>query len=436
MVPDELYEKAVSLNEKYRMFSVVSRPAGDHQSAGDVYSYKDNICVRGMPAQAGSKILDGYVPPFDATVVERLGGAVLGKTNMDEFGFGTFSANSATGVPRNSFNPEHVAGGSSGGAAVAAALIPEHVAIAESTGGSISCPASFNGVVGLTPTYGRVSRYGLIDYANSLDKIGVISSNSQSAFGTLRKMSGPDTRDSTSMNEKNVPFDKTPVKKVAIVKNLIDDVDESVKKAFWRAVDSMDSVEFEEIEMPSLKYALASYYVIATAEASTNLARYCGLRYGLHGERMDIEFNEYFTSVRSRGFGKEAKRRIVLGTFVRMAGYRDQYYYKALAVRNKIISDYKRMFKSHDLLLTPTMPVMAPRFEDAENMKPLDVYMLDALTVPPNLAGLPHISLPAGYEPMPVGIQFIADHWMEGKLEYIADYWESLFEYRRPGDAL
>jgi aspartyl-tRNA(Asn)/glutamyl-tRNA(Gln) amidotransferase subunit A len=425
-------------NERYKAFCEMLEtvPDGDHPFT---FSAKDNLCTKDFQARAGSKILEGYRPPFDAEPVRRLrnvGGLLLGKTNMDEFGFGTFSTNSAHGVPLNPFDPERACGGSSGGAASAAAMIEGHVALGVSTGGSISCPASFCGVVGLTPTYGRVSRYGLIDYGNSLDKVGLLSRHVSAIERFLPVISGPDPRDPTSCCQKPLDMGKTRSGPIAVPKECLAGVDPAVLETFNHAMEHIAvelGREIVQVDMPSLKFAMPAYYVLATTEASTNLARYSGMLFGVPETEYHQHFNDYFSGVRTECFGEEAKRRVLLGTFCRMVGFRDKYYLKALSVRHSIIQEYEAVLKDHAFVASPTMPIVAPRFDDIRSMKPVEVYLTDFLTLPPNLTGLPHISMPCGYVGhMPVGMQFVTPHWEEGALVQIAKDWEKSFTYRVP----
>ena len=425
-------EKTSALNETYNFFQFVAnfrqRAAAEAPLYGLPISVKDCICVKGMQSSAGSKILQGYMPPFDATAVARIkesGARVLGKTNQDEFGFGTFSTNSAYGVPKNPYDPQRSCGGSSGGAAgITAALKMPHIALAESTGGSISCPAAFCGVVGLTPTYGLVSRHGLIDYANSLDKIGVMARCVYDAALLLSHIGGHDPMDSTSLNIKKQDYTKSAAKKdlkglrIGVPKEYFDGVDPKITKQVESAIEKLESLGAKsvKISLPMTKYALAAYYIIASAEASTNLSKYCGMRYGLH---LDIEgnFSDYFSKVRSAGFGLEAKRRIILGTFARMSGYRDAYYLKAMKVRTMIINDFKKAFKKCDVLAAPTMPILPPKFSDIARLTPLENYQMDALTVPSNVAGIPQLSINCGFiSSLPVGLHLMADHLQESRL--------------------
>lgn len=435
---EEILEKARKIQEKFSPFITIAEKVEFNKGklSGIAISVKDNICTKGMRTTAGSKILENYVPPFDATVVEKCkkeGAFIIGKTAMDEFGFGTFSLNCAFGVPKNPYDVDRSCGGSSGGAAcLASASDFPHIAIAESTGGSISCPASFCGVVGLTPTYGRVSRWGLIDYANSLDKIGCIGKSVKDVALLLSIISGPDKYDSTVLNLPPEDFTKYLIEDVKDVKIGIPkeyfEVDEKIAKVVWNAIKILEShgAKYEEISLPHTKYALYSYYIIAMAEASTNLAKFCGMRYGLELE-LKGNFDEYFSKVREKGFGEEAKRRIILGTFARMAGFRDAYYLKALKVRTRIIQEFKLAFKKFDVLIAPTMPIVAPKFEEIEKLSPIEQYMMDILTVGPNLAGIPHISIPCGFvNGLPVGMHIMADHLQERKAIRVAYTFEKV----------
>lgn len=424
-----ILEEAEKVNKEYHYFNSLSDELALQQAkaieknrkgklAGLPISVKDCICVKGIESTAGSKILKGYFPVMNATAVQKCideGAVVIGKTSQDEFGFGSFSTNVGVGfdVPKNPHDKSRVTGGSSGGAAGFSAITKyPHVALAESTGGSIANPASFCGVVGYTPTYGLVSRYGLIDYANSLDKIGVISKDVASCSLVAGVISGYDQKDSTSVKAN---LDQGKIKKVALIKESLD-VDAKVKDVVLGQLNKL-GYEYDTISMPlTFKYGIPTYYIIATSEASTNLAKFCGMRYGF-SKPLKGNFNEYFSDVRSDAFGKEAKRRIILGTFARMAGFRNAYYLKAMKVRTKIVEEYKKAFKKYDLLVSPTMPSVAPKFSETDKLTPLQSYMMDVLTVGPNLAGMPHISMNAGFvDKMPLGIMFTADHLNDKKL--------------------
>jgi len=406
--------------------------------AGVPIAVKDNLCTKNLRTTAGSKILEDYVPPFDATAVrlsKEEGGGILGKTAMDEFGFGTFSTNTALAVPKNPYDPSRSCGGSSGGAAciVAAADFPI-VSIAESTGGSITCPAAFTGTVGLTPTYGLVSRWGLIDYANSLDKIGPIAKTVYDAALLLSVISGYDKRDSTSTKRDKIDYVQYIGKecknfKVGIPKEYFSlQVDTAIKKQVFALIDKLRSegIECEETSLPLTEVAIPTYYIISMSEASTNLAKFSGLRYGLQ-KPFEGGVQDYFTKIRTEGFGEEAKRRIILGTFMRMAGYREKYYLKALKIRRKIINEFKQAFQKYDLLIAPSMPILPPKFSEIKALTPAQTYSMDILTVAPNLAGMPTISIPFGkVSGLPIGVQLIADHFNEGKLIEMGSFIEKL----------
>jgi len=438
---NNIIDKVKKLNEEYNTFVTIAnstKATGDGKLKGIAVSVKDNICVKGMQSAAGSKILEGYIPPFDATVVAKVrneGGFILGKTTQDEFGFGTFSVHSPYGIPKNPHDKTRSAGGSSGGAAVITSLADfPHIAIGESTGGSITAPASFCGVAGITPTYGRTSRWGLIDYANSLDKIGCIGKTVDDVALLLSVISGPDKYDSTVAQVRPEDFTKNlnqPIKgmKIGVPKEYFGEgVDKKIAKIVWNSIKKLEGMgaTYEEVSLPHTKYSVASYYIIAMAEASTNLTKFCGMRYGMH---LPIEgngnYDEYFSKVRAAGFTEEAKRRVILGTFTRMAGYRDAYYLKALKVRTKVIQDFKAAFKKVDVLAAPSMPVIAPKFKEIEKLTPIQNYMMDILTVAPNLAGIPMISVPCGsVQKMPVGLHLMGDHMQEGKILQVADAFE------------
>lgn len=417
--------RAKELDKVYHFMNTFadSLESGAGRLKGYAVSVKDNVCVKGVQSTAGSKVLEGYVPPFDATVIAKCraeGAGILGKTTQDEFGFGTFNVNTPYNKPLNPHDPERSTGGSSGGAACITAVADfPHLAISESTGGSISCPASWCGVIGVTPTYGRVSRWGLIDYANSLDKIGVMGKTVKEAALLLSVISGPDEYDSTVLDAP-VP-DYTELESidglnVGVPKEYYGEgIASGVEKTIWTTLKKLESngATLVDVSLPHTKYALSSYYIIAMAEASTNLSKFSGLRYGLQ-EPIEGDFNQYFSKIRTLGFGDESKRRVMLGTFTRMAGYRDAYYLKALKVRTKVIEDFKHAFEKVDVLAAPTMPVVAPRFDEIEQLEPIQHYMMDVLTVAPNLAGIPMVSVPCGEsDGMPVGLHLMADHLEE-----------------------
>ena len=446
----KVLDECKKINSEYYYFNTISEDLALKQAelvkknpkgklAGLPISVKDSICVKSVESTAGSKILKGYYPIFNATAVQKAideGAIIIGKTSQDEFGFGSFSINVGVDfkIPLNPFDKERVTGGSSGGAGglTQKASFP-HIAIGECTGGSIESPASFCGVFGLIPTYGRVSRYGLIDYGNSLDKIGPISKSVFDSALLLNTISGFDEKDSTSLNHPVEDFTKYLDKdvknlKIGIIKECFSDgVDNEVISHVHNAISKLSKlgVKTEEVSLPtSIKYGIPAYYLTATSESSTNLAKYCGMRYGAF-ETLKGNFDEYFSDVRSKNFGSEAKRRIMLGSFARMSGFRDAYYIKAAKVRTLIIEEYKRTFKKFDVLISPTMPVLPPKIKDISKMSPLENYMMDIMTVSPNLAGLPHMSVPVGFSKgLPVGMMLTSDHLKEGVLLQVAKEFE------------
>ncbi|MRG77341.1 MAG: Asp-tRNA(Asn)/Glu-tRNA(Gln) amidotransferase subunit GatA [ANME-2 cluster archaeon] len=390
--------------------------------AGVPIAIKDNISTKGIQTTCASRILGGYVPPYDAHVIERLkaaGAIIVGKLNMDEFAMGTSTETSHYGPTLNPWNTETVPGGSSGGSAATIAAGEVPLALGSDTGGSVRCPASFCGVVGLKPTYGVISRYGLISYANSLEQIGPIASNVADMTLLFNVIAGHDQRDSTS-----VPGEKDYTKAlVDDVKGLTigvpkeyfgDGLDQAVEKSVWDSVHRLEDLgaSWQEVEMPHTKYALAAYYVIAMSEASSNLARFDGMRYGLRLEK-DHDWHTTYSEIRAQGFGEEVKRRILLGTYALSAGYMDKYYLKALKVRTLIKQDFERALKSTDVLIAPTMPT--PAFKLGEKISdPLTLYMADVNTVPVNLSGVPSVSLPCGFsDGLPIGLQIMGKHFDE-----------------------
>lgn len=416
---EQIMEYAKKVDEKTNSIITFNNELIENPSF--IVTIKDNIVTKNLRTTAGSKMLEDYIPPYDSFVSEQLKKAnalIIGKTAMDEFGFGSFGVNSCIKVARNALDPNRVAGGSSSGAGAFTALFNKkydnHVAIAVSTGGSISNPAAFNSVIGITPTYGLVSRYGLIDYANSLDKIGVMGTNIDYMKKVLEIIAKPDPRDQTNVGLKE------PIKyidKKFTIGVIRVDVDEKIEKAFYNFVSELEKeYKIEEIEFPLFDIALASYYIIAMAEASTNLARYGNILFGYSVNPKGKHYDEFYMESREL-FCEETKRRILVGTLVRTKGFKGKYYEKALIGRKKVIEEYKRLFKKFDLLLTPTMPILPPKFKELESLKPINIYRMDILTVPPNLAGLPHMSYPIDKF---IGAQFIANHFNESYLFSIA----------------
>ncbi|MFH0929474.1 MAG: amidase family protein [Candidatus Aenigmatarchaeota archaeon] len=423
-----ILEECRRIDKKLSCFTAIADIIG---SEDRVFTLKDCICTKGMLSGSGSRILSNYKPVFDASVVDKLrkAGSIIGKTCQDEFGFGTFCKNTYK-VPKNPWDVERSCGGSSGGSGcITAALDAKHITIAESTGGSISCPASFCGVVGLTPTYGLVSRYGLIEYAGSLDKIGVMARSVMDCAKGLGLIAGHDPKDSTSLAIEKQGYTKIDDKKlkIGVPKEYFDNVDEDIQKRVWEAIKLLESkgFQYEEVSMSLTKQALAAYYIIAMSEASTNLAKYCGMRYGASSDIGDRNFNQYFSDIRSANFGTEAKRRIILGTYSRMAGYRDELYLKAMKVRTLVIQDFKKVFKKVDVLAAPTMPMLPPKLSELVNIDPLKEYQADVLTVPINLSGMPCISIPCGFvDGLPVGLHIMGDHLQEKKIISVAHAYE------------
>jgi aspartyl-tRNA(Asn)/glutamyl-tRNA(Gln) amidotransferase subunit A len=414
------------VNEKLNAFNFID----ENEKNGKIISVKDNICVKGMPATASSKILQGYVPGFNATAIERLenaGFSVIGKTNMDEFGFGSFGLNSEHPA-KNPFNEEYVTGGSSSGSAVSTALIKEHVSVAESTGGSISAPASFCGIVGLTPTYGVISRYGLIDYASSLDKIGFMGKSADNIREVMEKTVGNDPKDTTSLSA--TISNKKP-NKLYVIDNLMAGVNDGIKDRFEGLLTKLSEKDYkiEHIKIDYLDYSVPAYYILSMSEASTNLAKYQGFKYGFKVKDFSLNYNEFFMSARKQ-FGKEAKRRVILGTFIRSKSIKQKYYEKALAIRHAIIARMNKILKE-GFIIMPSMPIFTPKISEVKDISPVEAYSMDMLTVPPNLCGFPHMSFPYFYEKgMPLGAQIITDHFNDYSLLDFLSEWESNFKYK------
>lgn len=403
------------INEEYNAFITLTNiKTSNGKLSGIDFSVKDNICVKRVRTTAGSRILENYKPVFDATIIKRIkkeGGRIIGKTCMDEFGFGTFGTNCAYKQPKNPINKKLVPGGSSSGAGIVAKLADSHVAIAESTGGSISCPAAFCNVYGLTPTYGAISRYGLICYTNSMDKIGLMSKDLGLIKKTWDVIKGKDEKDSTSLD---IIRTDPEVKRIGLVTDYFNHSEKGISNSVRDYANGL-GIECEPVELKLVHEALSAYYILALSEASTNLAKYCGLRYGMQEEFDDkTNYEDYFRKIRSKYFGEEAKRRIILGTFARTKGYRDKYYLQAAKVRTLVIQEFKKKFEEYDLLLAPTMPCSPPSFEKAKTLTPSQVYALDLLTCAPNLCGFPTLNIPL--QDKPVGIHLIANHFNENKL--------------------
>ena len=414
--------------------------------AGVPIALKDNISTAGTETTCASKMLGGYTPVFNAAVVDKLetaGMIVLGKLNMDEFAMGGSSETGIPGPVKNPWDTSRVAGGSSGGSAAAVTGCEIPFALGSDTGGSIRQPCSFCGVTGIKPTYGSVSRYGLIAYASSLDQIGPIGMNINDCAALLSVISGPDDRDSTCVIEKPFDFNEINVEnlkgvKIGLPRNYFSaGIDDEVKNAVLKAVKEFETAEavVEEFEMPLMDYMIPAYYIIACAEASSNLSRYDGLKYGYRSDSAKT-LSEVYRLSRSEGFGLEVKRRIMLGSFVLSSGYYDAYYKKALQTRALIKDAYNRLFDKYDMILSPVAPTTA--YKIGENVDdPMKMYMGDIYTVSVNLAGLPAVALPCGFDAqgLPVGFQLIGDMFSEEKLVQAARVYQNRTDYhtQKPG---
>jgi len=416
--------------------------------AGVPMAIKDNMNVRGMKTTASSRILDDFVPPFDATVIRRLEAAdavIVGKTNCDEFAMGSSNENSAFGPVKNPWALDRIPGGSSGGSAasVAAQCVP--LALGSDTGGSIRQPAACCGVVGLKPSYGRVSRYGLLAFASSLDQIGPFARSVSDAALALSVLAGADPCDATTARE---PVKDFAAALTGIVKGIrigvprafiSDGVDAQVRRAYDAALDTLrdSGAVLVDIDLPHAKYAVPVYYLVCTAEASSNLARYDGVKYGYRAAEAKDGLKEMYSRTRDKGFGPEVKRRIMLGTYVLSAGYYDAFYLKALQVRTLLRRDYEQAFERVDVVAMPTMPT--PPFRLGEKAAdPLQMYLSDIFTVSANLAGLPGISVPCGFsdEGLPIGFQLMGRMFDEATLLRVADAYERSTEWHLKTAAL
>jgi aspartyl-tRNA(Asn)/glutamyl-tRNA(Gln) amidotransferase subunit A len=421
--------------EAFRQADRVDRNLAQGERIGDLtgvpLGLKDILCTKGIRTTCASKILENYIPFYDGTVIQKLKereAVFLGKLNMDEFAMGSSTENSGFQVTHNPWDLKRIPGGSSGGSAAAVAADECIAALGTDTGGSIRQPAACCGVVGLKPTYGRVSRYGLVAFASSLDQIGPITKDVEDCAILMNAISGYDPRDSTSVNVEVPDYKqslKRDVKGVRIGipdEYFIEGMDPEVEKAIQEAIDSFKKwgAEVQKISLPHTEYAVAIYYIIATAEASSNLARYDGVKYGLRSKGYR-DLMEMYTQSRAKGFGEEVKRRIILGTYVLSAGYYEAYYRKASQVRTLMRKDFEEAFQRVDVILVPTAPT--PAFQIGEKTEdPLQMYLSDIHTIPVNLAGIPAISIPCGFshEGLPIGLQIMGKHFDEGMLLRVA----------------
>ncbi len=416
------------LNAVVSLFENVDYPSQDSTSPlwGVPILIKDNICIKNREITCASKILKGFISPYNATVIEKIkraGLIILGTTNMDEFAFGSSCENSCYGSTLNPYNQEYVPGGSSGGSAVSVSIGFSPLALGSDTGGSIRQPASFCGVIGLKPTYGRVSRYGLVAFGSSLDVIGPFSRDIKDIAYLLNIISGWDSKDSTSYEaqsedfasylEDNIKGLKIGLPQEYFVEGLNKEVERKVKEAIKLLESKGASVS--QISLPHTEYAVATYYILASSEASSNLSRFDGIKYGIRVKNKELI--PLYKETRREGFGKEAKRRIMLGTFSLSSGYYEAYYLKALKVRSLIRKDFQEVFKYYQAIITPTSPT--PPFRIGEKIEdPLSMYLSDIYTIPSNLAGIPSVSIPCGFteDNLPIGMQIIANHFNESIL--------------------
>jgi aspartyl-tRNA(Asn)/glutamyl-tRNA(Gln) amidotransferase subunit A len=417
--------------------------------AGIPIAIKDNMCTKGIPTTCGSRILENFIPPYESTVSQKLmdaGAIVLGKTNMDEFAMGSSTETSAYQLTANPWDLERVPGGSSGGSAAAVAANECVVATGSDTGGSIRQPASFCGVVGMKPTYGLVSRYGLVAYASSLDQIGPFGRSVEDTAIMLSAMAGYDPKDSTSLNVKIPDYAKAlqpslrpkGQRRIGVIQETFGaGIDPAVEKAVTKAIEKLQELgaEIQVVSCPRFRYGLPTYYIIAPSEASANLARYDGVKYGLRSPDAENLIDMY-AKTRAEGFGTEVKRRIMIGTYTLSAGYYDAYYLKAQKVRTLIKQDFDKAFAQVDVLVCPTAPTTA--FKAGEKTdNPLSMYLSDLMTIPVNLAGLPSLSLPCGFDEngLPIGLQMISNVLQEQLLFEVAYAYEQGTDWhlRKPG---
>ncbi|HFR3538758.1 TPA: Asp-tRNA(Asn)/Glu-tRNA(Gln) amidotransferase subunit GatA [Streptococcus suis] len=413
----------------------------DNVMAGIPLAVKDNISTKGILTTAASKMLYNYEPIFDATSIAQAYAKdmiIVGKTNMDEFAMGGSNENSAFKPTKNAWNQTKVPGGSSGGSAAAVAAGQVRLSLGSDTGGSIRQPAAFNGIVGMKPTYGTVSRFGLIAFGSSLDQIGPFSQTVKENAQLLNVISGHDVKDATSTINEIADFTSKigqDIKgmKIALPKEYMGEgIDPKVKETILKAAKHLESLGaiIEEVSLPHSKYGVAVYYIIASSEASSNLQRFDGIRYGFRAEDA-TNLDEIYVKTRSQGFGEEVKRRIMLGTFSLSSGYYDAYFKKAGQVRTLIIQDFEKVFADYDLILGPTAPTVAFGL-DTLNHDPVAMYLADLLTIPVNLAGLPGLSIPAGFvEGLPVGLQLIGPKYSEETIYQVAAAFEATTDYHK-----
>lgn len=447
---EKTLDNAEKLNGELNSFLTVEREyalrrAGEIEKNGEEQrlkgfpiAVKDNICTKFAQTSCGSRILGDYRPQYNATAVEKLlnaGAVVIGKTNMDEFAMGSSNENSAFGAVKNPWDTTRVPGGSSGGSAVAVASGVVRASLGSETGGSVRQPASFCGIVGLKPTYGRISRFGLVAFASSLDQIGIFGQTSKDVADVLEIIAGRDKNDATTADVE-VPVYAEELardisgKRIGVPRALFGEgLDDEVRNAVETAIENYKTLgaEIVDVELPNSKYSIAVYYIICTAEASSNLARFDGVRYGFRAENAH-ELRQMYMKTREEGFGAEVKRRIMLGTYVLSSGYYDAYYAKAQKVRTLLKRDFLDAFAKCDAILTPTAPTTAFKLGEKSD-DPLAMYLSDIYTASANLAGIPGISVPCGLSAgkMPIGFQLVGKHWSEATLLNLSHIYESEF---------
>ncbi|TDX58865.1 Asp-tRNA(Asn)/Glu-tRNA(Gln) amidotransferase subunit GatA [Orenia marismortui] len=410
--------------------------------AGIPIAIKDNMSTEGVKTTCASQILHNYKPPYDATVIKKLAAedfVMVGKANMDEFAMGSSTENSGIHPTSNPWDLERVPGGSSGGSAAAVAADEAIISLGSDTGGSIRQPAALCGIVGMKPTYGLVSRYGLVAFASSLDQIGPFAKDITDCALALNYIAGHDEFDSTSVDREVPDYTESLNKDIKGMKIGVpteyfgDGIDQEVKDAVWNAIKKLEELgaEYEEVSLPHTDYALSAYYLIAPAEASSNLARYDGVRYGLRNKEAK-GLVEMYKKTRQDGFGDEVKRRIMLGTYALSSGYYDAYYKKAQKIRTLVKQDFDKAFEKYDVLISPTTPTTAFKIGDKSN-DPLEMYLSDICTIPINLAGIPALSMPCGLDSkgLPIGLQIIGTHFGEEKILQVAHAFEKATEFHK-----
>jgi aspartyl-tRNA(Asn)/glutamyl-tRNA(Gln) amidotransferase subunit A len=448
---EKILERAAAANQSLNCFLSIDRDGALNRAGvmdasqevagvlrGVAIAVKDNICTQETQTSCGSRILGNYYPQYSATAVKRLsdqGAIIIGKTNMDEFAMGSSNENSAFGAVKNPWDLSRVPGGSSGGSAAAVAAGVVRAALGSETGGSVRQPASFCGIVGLKPTYGRISRYGLVAFASSLDQIGIFGQSARDVADILGTIAGRDPRDATTADVAVPDYSGELSKSIKGVRLGVprelfgEGLDGEVRSAVETAIDNYRSLgaDIVDIELPHAKYGIAVYYILATAEASSNLARFDGVRYGLRAEGAPT-LRAMYKQTREAGFGPEVKRRIMLGTFVLSSGYYDAYYSKAQKVRTLLKDDYSAAFRKCDAILTPTCPSTAFKL-GAKIDDPLSMYLNDIYTCSANLTGAPGVSVPCGLsrERLPIGFQLVGNNWSESLLLNLANAYENAF---------